>query len=266
VRPVNLIPAESRRGDNAPLRTGPTPYIVVAALVIALALVTVMTLTSNGVKDREDQIATLEAREAEARARAEALQPYAEFAALSDARDATVTSLAQSRFDWERVLRELALVIPDDVWLTSATGTVSPEAGLEGGDGVDGRDEISGPALELIGCGTSMEAVAGFVAALRDIDGVTRVGIASSERNAPTQETSADAGAAPTGATADCRTRDFIARFEIVAAFDAVPAPAAAEAVPPPAEVAAPAPETNSVEEQTGEAEEATEIVTGLAQ
>ena len=31
---------------------------------------------------------------------------------------ATVTSLADSRFDWERVMRELSLVLPADVWLT----------------------------------------------------------------------------------------------------------------------------------------------------
>ena len=41
------------------------------------------------------------------------------------------TSLAQSRFDWERVLRELAIVIPEDVWLTNLTATVSPEVQLD---------------------------------------------------------------------------------------------------------------------------------------
>ena len=30
-----------------------------------------------------------------------------------------MTSLADSRFDWERVMRELALILPGDVWLTS---------------------------------------------------------------------------------------------------------------------------------------------------
>ena len=183
MRPVNLIPAESRRGSQAAMRTGALPYLILAALGVALAMVTVLTLTSNGIKDREAEVAALEVQEAEAIARADALGPYAEFASLSQARDLTVTSLAQSRFDWERVLRELALVIPDDVWLTSATGTVSPNTGLESSAVVEGRAAVAGPALEMVGCGTSMDAVAGFVAALRDIDGVTRVGISSSERN-----------------------------------------------------------------------------------
>ena len=31
---------------------------------------------------------------------------------MSEQRVATVTSLADSRFDWERVMRELALILP----------------------------------------------------------------------------------------------------------------------------------------------------------
>ena len=33
MRPVNLIPPEDRRGQHAPLRTGPLAYILVGALV-----------------------------------------------------------------------------------------------------------------------------------------------------------------------------------------------------------------------------------------
>ena len=40
MRPVNLIPAEERRGQNAPLRTGPVAYIVLGALVALLGAVT----------------------------------------------------------------------------------------------------------------------------------------------------------------------------------------------------------------------------------
>ncbi len=275
MRPVNLIPPEDRRGDRAPLRTGALPYVVIGALAVALVLVTFMTLTSNQISDRESEVTVLEAREAEATARAEALAPYAEFAALSQARDATVTSLAQSRFDWERVLRELAFVIPDDVWLTDATGTVDPNVQIEGSTVIQGRDLIAGPALELIGCGASQDAVAGFIAALRDIDGVTRVGVASSLRPEPTEDTSASGSAnAASDAGADCRTRDFIAKFEIIAAFDAVPVAPAPEAASVPG-TTPPAPgstttepattETNSTAEQVGEAQDAANLVPGVA-
>jgi Tfp pilus assembly protein PilN len=232
MRPVNLIPPEKRRGDRAPVRTGALPYVVVGGLAVAVVMVTFVTLIGSKIGDREAEVAGLEAQEAAATARADALRPYAEFASLSVARDATVTSLAQSRFDWERVLRELARVIPDDVWLTAATGTVNPSVQIQGGTEIEGRDTVAGPALELIGCGASQRAVAGFLAALHDIDGVTRVGVVASERSVGAGSTSVSS----TGATdSDCRTRDPIARFQVVVAFDAVPAPVVPGATPPPA-------------------------------
>ena len=130
------------------------------------------------------------------------------------------------------MLRELALVIPDDVWLVSTTGTVSPDLQVEGSTGNPLRGQAPGPALELIGCGDGQDSVAEFVAALKDIDGVTRVGLNSSEL--PASDTSVtgqpDSGG---GDSSDCRTRDFIAKFEIVVAFDAVPEALPADAVAP---------------------------------
>jgi Tfp pilus assembly protein PilN len=229
VRPVNLIPPEDRRGDRTQLRRGSLSYALIAILVLALIGTYAVVTTNSKISERQAEVTSLQAREEAARARAAALGPYAEFATMAQARDATVSSLAQSRFDWERVLRELALVIPDNVWLVSTTGTVSPEVQLENAGGVALRSQVSGPALEIIGCGDGQEAVAAFVAALKDIDGVTRVGLNSSARNI---EAGADGGGG--GGGTDCRTRGFIAQFEIVVAFDAVPAPAAAATTPAP--------------------------------
>ena len=122
-----------------------------------------------------------------------------------------MSSLAQSRFDWERVLRELSLIIPEDIWLLKMTGTVNPAVSLEGGAEVKIRDSIEGPALEIVGCGPDQDAVAGFVAALEDIDGVTRVGVDSSSRSDQSL-VRAGAGCESGGATEaaeDCRYEDF---------------------------------------------------------
>lgn len=226
MRPVNLIPPEDRRGDRAPARAGVAAYVVVALLAVALGAVTLVVLTSNTIADRKSQISTLQAQEASARAQAQRLSSFAEFANLQETREETVSTLARSRFDWERVMRELAIVIPDDVWLTSITAKVSPQAQLgenSGGSGSSGSessltDSIESPSLDLIGCGSSHEAVARFAAALEDIDGVTRVGVAKSDLPEQTQ-----AGGTGTSGGTDCRTRDFISQFEIAVAFDAVP-------------------------------------------
>lgn len=219
MRPVNLIPAEERSGERRPMRGGPLAYVVVAALALALVGVTMLVLTGNQVSDREAEVAQLEEETATVEARANALDAYTQFHDVRAARVATVTSLAQSRFDWERVMRELALILPDDVWLTNLTGTAAPEVSTEGGASVSLRGEIAGPALELIGCGRGQESVASFVQALKGIDGVTRVGVQSSQRD--------DAGGASgdSAAASTCKTRDFIAQFQIAVAFDAAPVP-----------------------------------------
>ena len=145
MRPVNLIPVEERQGSAAALRAGATAYLLVAVMAVALIAVTASVLTSNQISDKEAELASLEEQERAAAARAQALAPYAEFAALASAREQTVRSLAKSRFDWERVLNELALVMPQDVWLISLAATASPEVQVEGSGTVAARAEIAGP-------------------------------------------------------------------------------------------------------------------------
>src|SRR5665811_87450 len=110
MRPVNLIPAEERRGGAAPLRTGPLPYVVLGGLVVLLLGVVALVLAGNQVADREGEVAQLEREDARAAAKARDLAAYTEFREMSEARVATVSELADSRFDWERVMRELALI------------------------------------------------------------------------------------------------------------------------------------------------------------
>jgi Tfp pilus assembly protein PilN len=236
MRAVNLIPPDARRGDRVALRTGAISYVIVGALALGLLGAVALGLTSKQVSDRKAEVASLEQEEAAAEARAQSLQQFASFRAVEESRAATVTSLAQSRFDWDRVLNELARVIPSDVWLVQLEGTVNPNVSLEAGPDISIRDSVPGPALAIVGCAASQDAVAGFVADLEDIDGVTRVGLQSSERSE--ESAGGAATATPTSPGSDtqnsgeCRTRDFISRFEIVAAFDAIPTPPTASAAP----------------------------------
>jgi Tfp pilus assembly protein PilN len=219
MRPVNLIPPEERRGDSAPLRTGPMPYVLLAALVALLVGVAVLVLTNNEIGERQSDVAKLEGEDTVAAARAQHLSVYTNFRSTSEARVQTVNELANSRFDWERVMRELSLILPHDVWLVGLTASASSESSVEGGGGGSGmRAAIAGPALELSGCAKGQEGVAGFVTALKDIDGVTRVGVETSELGEEDKS-----GGNGGGGSNSCRTRDYIAEFQIVVAFDAAP-------------------------------------------
>lgn len=252
MRPVNLIPPEDRRGEQAPLRTGPLPYILLGALVAVLVGITAMVLVGNQISESKSEVAKLEGEDVAAAARAQQLAAYTQFREMSEQRVATVQSLADSRFDWERVMRELSLVLPSNVWLVTLTATASPEVSMDGGgggssSGANLRAQVPGPALELDGCAAGQGAVAGFVTALKDVDGVTRVGVQSSElaEEDDTME-STEVGAATGSGSEECRTRDFIAKFVIVVAFDAAPVPTedSSEAAAAPVESA----ETTSAE------------------
>lgn len=241
MRPVNLIPPEQRRGTAAASRTGPLAYALVGLLCVALLGVVALVVTGNQIADREAEAAELAAEERELQAEAERLRGYTEFRFARLARLATVKSLAESRFDWERVMRELSLVLPSNVWLTSLSGSVSAEVSAEGSSGSSLRSGIAGPALSMDGCATGQDAVAGFITALRDIDGVTRVGFESSELPEESEGGGSGGGGGGGGGGEECRTRSFIAQFNVVVAFDAAPVPLSADSEVAPAP--APAPE-----------------------
>jgi Tfp pilus assembly protein PilN len=218
MRPVNLIPKEERHGASAPLRGGPLAYIIVGGLLALFVGVLLLVTTSNQISESKAESKELAAQIETAEAEASKLASYATFADIHQQRLTTVSNLANSRFDWEQVMRQLALVLPDDVWISSLTGTVNPEVEGAGGSGL--RAGIAGPALEMAGCARGQEAVADFISSLRDIDGVTRVGVQSSNvggsgGESGGVESSVSASGACSGKT--------LAQFQLVVAFDAAP-------------------------------------------
>lgn len=256
MRPLNLTPPEDRRGDAAPLRAGVVSYAIVGGLALALVAIAAIVLTTNKINEDKSELASLQARQAAAQQAAAGLAPYDEFATLAASRNQTVSDLARSRFDWERVLQELALVIPADVTLENLSGSATAAAAASGTAATSAG--ITGPSLDIAGCATGQEGVARMLAALRDIDGVTRVGMQSSTLTET--ETGPDAVAAE-GASA-CE-RDGAAKFAVTVAFDAVPVavPATTDtgAVPASTDTTAAAPTDGGVAETQAEQSEATD-------
>lgn len=261
MRPVNLLPegvgSGTRRGISVPGGDNALGYVIAGCLLAVLIAVFAMTHYGNQVGEKEDQLAQLQAQEAETQARAESLASFASFQAIKESRQLTITALAESRFDWERVMRELALVIPERVWLTNLTGTVSPSVAVEKAASVTLRSAVPGPALQLVGCARSQRDVARLISALEDIDGVTRVAAENSLK--PSAEITATADSGEVDTASDCRTRDFITQFGVVAAFDAVSVPAGAEPGVPVAPAAPATTETTATTTETTASTETTD-------
>lgn len=253
MRPVNLIPPEERRGEAAPSRTGALAWLVVGGLAIAVLAVAGLVFTNKDISDKEAEITALEQTESELSARAASLAAFTNFQQIRDARTLTIAALAESRFDWARVMEELARVIPSHVWLVSLTGEVG-----EPTDAATTETGIAGPSLTMSGCARSQRAVAKMVSAIGDIDGVTRVTATKSEK--PDSAVAASpAGGGGNVDNDDCRTRAYVPQFEIVAAFDGVAVPEGAAPAP------APAPE-GTEPTPAGSAAEATEEVGAVQQ
>ncbi|MBA3865506.1 MAG: hypothetical protein H0X42_04030 [Solirubrobacterales bacterium] len=242
MRPVNLIPADERRGSRKPMRGGSLAYMVLGGLVAALLGIVLIVGAENQISSRSAEVTELKSETAAAEAQASKLAAFTQFHTLSSARTTTVSNLADSRFDWEKVMRELALILPSDVTLTNLTGSVRPGISVGGGESVSLRSAVAGPALSMVGCAAGQESVASFVTDLKDIDGVTRVGLQSSLR--PTAESGGSESA-----SGSCTAGTSTALFQIVVAFDAAPVPVAATST---TEVAA-APEEAAPEEGAAE-------------
>jgi Tfp pilus assembly protein PilN len=115
VKPVNLLPESQRRRDPA-ARAG-SSYVVLGVLAALLLMTLSYVLVSNQVTSRNNEAAAAGAEAERLEAEAGALGSFGDFAQVLQTRATSVRALASSRFDWERLMRELARVLPDEGWL-----------------------------------------------------------------------------------------------------------------------------------------------------
>jgi Tfp pilus assembly protein PilN len=226
MRAVNLLPSDLRGAAPKPARGGSRPepvqgigaYVVLGALALCVAALASYVVVTNGVKQREADLATAKQRTAVATAKANELRPYADFETLATARVETVRGLAAARFDWERSLRDLSRAMPSDVKLQSLTGDIGLPGASSGGGTDPLRGSISAPAITLAGCASSQTGVARMMSRVRAVQGVTRVSLSKSE--------SLTATAPAAGTEAPCGTGR-PPSFSVVVFFEGAPSSAA---------------------------------------
>ena len=119
MRAVNLLPRDDpnrRTKTNVPVMVG------VAGAVLSTALLGMMYMSASGtVHDRQQQ---LDALRAELAVVPPPVQQSSAQAGLQEEQKARVTAVSTAmarRVAWDRVLREVTLVLPEDVWLQTLT-------------------------------------------------------------------------------------------------------------------------------------------------
>src|SRR5439155_19457814 len=216
MKAVNLLP-EKHRPRKPTGGQGKGGYVVLGLLGAVLVGVLVYVLTLNSINDSKTKITEATAEAARLNEQANSLGPYGDFAKIKAERVQSVKELAQGRFDYERLVRELAHVLPPDVWLVNAsassvaasgTGPASsttPPAGGAGGTATPAPP--GGPTLKLQGCARDQSQVAVTLVRLRELQGATDVSLDHSTRG---EDLTGTAPAAPagssTGGDASCGT------------------------------------------------------------
>jgi Tfp pilus assembly protein PilN len=194
VRPVNLIPQEQRRRTPSE-GSGKGAYGLLGLLGVLLVMAVAYVLTANNVTERETQAEEARVEAEQLEVKAQSAGAFTGFEQIAQTRVQSVAGVAAGRFDWERLMRELARVMPEGSWLTAATASTS---GTEEGASAEAADAApaAGPSAALTGCTPKHSDVARMMVRLRQLHRVIDVELTQSSR----EDGATDAGIDTCGA------------------------------------------------------------------
>src|SRR5918995_1778594 len=163
MRAVNLLPRdEAKRSFEA--RRG-VVFGGVAGAALATAVLASMTMSAGGsVSGKQEELDALRAQVADT-------SKEDAFAAEKGARVGALSAALSGRVAWDRVLRQVSLVLPEDVWLTNLTAA-APDAA---------QQSATGSGFTLTGATYSQNGVARFLARLAVIPDLANVRLQSSQ-------------------------------------------------------------------------------------
>jgi Tfp pilus assembly protein PilN len=166
MRAVNLLPRDLEL-DKA----GPSRQVVLSCAGAVLSTV----VLAVGYMQGSSALGTSNAQLADAQTRLAAVpQPMQQPASVTglpqqrQSRVAALSSALTTRVAWDRVLREVSLVVPEDVWLSSLQAAAPTASG------------ITGQGIHISGFTYSQPAVARLLARLSVIPDLQRVSLNSS--------------------------------------------------------------------------------------
>lgn len=175
MRAVNLLPRD------APVKSFAANRGVVFGGVGGAALVTAvlatMTLGASGaVSEKQGERDSLRAQIAAVPKPADQAGGDAQLAADRGARVGALSLALSGRVAWDRVLRQVSLVLPEDVWLTTLSAT-APSSGAAAAE----EGAAAGSGFTLVGSTYSQDGVARFLARLSVVPDLANVRLMSSQ-------------------------------------------------------------------------------------
>jgi Tfp pilus assembly protein PilN len=191
MRAVNLLVVEQtdRRTPHKAVLAG------AASSTAVLMLLGAMYVNAHAtVRDREASLKQLKAELAALPPQKTTVEPNGNAALAADkaGRLAVLSSALNQRVRWDRILRELALVLPDDVWLESldASSPVSPATAAPAPGTTPTPGSVAGPAsgttFGIIGSTYNNEGVARLLIHLQLIPDLENVQLESAANSGKT--------------------------------------------------------------------------------
>ena len=174
MRSVNLLPRDDRRQRPQPgavLLTGVLGSVLVTAVLAGLFM-----MSSSAVSDRQAEVDGLRA---ELAAIPPAPDAPVDASVLETEKSARVTLLGKAlgaRIAWDRILREVSLVLPEDIWLESLTAN-APDPNFVP---TPGKAEAPPGGFTITGYSYSHDGVARLLARLSVLPQLDRPALGSS--------------------------------------------------------------------------------------
>jgi Tfp pilus assembly protein PilN len=212
MRAVNLIPTEQRRAKATGSKSGGA-YVICGILGVLVLMAVGYVLVGNQVNENKTRAAAAQQEADRLEAQAQQLGSFTDFAQIKDMRLASVAGVAGTRFDWERVMRELAHVMPAGSWLQSANASVNgvgDSTVTSASAAAAAATAPAQPGLKLVGCTPRQSEVARMMVRLRELYRVTDVEL---------NESSKEAGSDEKASISSCGT---LYKFDITVTFGAV--------------------------------------------
>jgi Tfp pilus assembly protein PilN len=183
MRAINLLPRDD--GRRGPQKTQWIVLVPVVAAVLVTAMLSAAFLSASGkVKDQQAELESLQqVLQSIPTPNAAKVKSQTALAADKQARVKALSGALSRRVAWDRVFRELSLVLPDDVWLATLSAkapvpssTATPPAPAAAGS------QVAATEFTLDGYTYSHAAVARLLSRLAVVPDLVNVQLQTSSR------------------------------------------------------------------------------------
>jgi Tfp pilus assembly protein PilN len=135
--------------------------------------------TANNATKRQNETVAAKAEADRLEAQAAQQKDFTNFAQIKETRLASVSSVAGTRFDWERFMRELSRVMPSGSWVqttdASVTGNVAGAESTTPAAVPGATAPVPQPKANLVGCTPDQSDVARMMVRMRQLHRVSDV-------------------------------------------------------------------------------------------